>query len=179
MATILVGETTDITKNQVSFEQRERDLHEEAELQAQAQKRDKSSPFSRWTQFNNEHTKELMKLAIKYPSAHAVLYFLIDQMDNYNAVMCSHAVLEEVLGVSKSTIIRAINTLKDLGFIAVYRSGKANVYAINDTVFWKSWGNNRKYSKFPANIVLAQSEQIDFDELKCDKIKNVSLKSDT
>ena len=34
-----------------------------------------TSPFRKWTQLNNEHTKDLMTLAVKYPRAHAVLYF--------------------------------------------------------------------------------------------------------
>jgi len=100
-----------------------------------------------------------MWLAIKHPKAHAILYFLIDQMDEYNAVMCSYKVLEEVIGVGQATIARNIKVLKEHGFIVALKSGSSNVYAINDTIYWKSWGNNRKYSKFPANVVLALSEQ--------------------
>ena len=66
--------------------------------------------------------------------------------------------------------------------MAILKSGNANVYTINDKVYWKSWGNNRQYSKFPANVVLAMSEQdedhqISFDKLKSDKIKTVTLKN--
>jgi len=127
--------------------------------EAEERKRMKQSPFSRWTQFNNEHTRELMWLAMKHPKAHAVLYFLVDQMDIYNAVMCSYKVLQEVLETSKATVQRNIQVLKDNGFIAILKSGTSNVYAINDSVYWKSWGNNKRYSKFPANVVLALSEQ--------------------
>ena len=179
MSTLTVSEKPNLlSNNSLSFDERALQLKskEKAEI-----KREKQSPFSRWTQFNNEHTKELMILAIKHPKAHAILYFLVDQMDNYNACICSTAVMQEVLGVSRQTISKNIKVLKDLGFLVTLKSGNANVYTINDKVYWKSWGNNRQYSKFPANVVLAMSEQdedykINFADLKAEKIKTVSLK---
>ena len=166
----------------VTFDERTLQLEEEAEAEAKARKREKNSPFSRWTQFNLEHTKELMWLAVKYPKAHAILYFLVDQMDEHNAVMCSYQVLQEVLEISKPTITRSIKVLKDNGFIAILRSGTSNIYTINDKVYWKSWGNNKKYSKFPANIVLGMSEQDEdyqakFKDIKGEKIKSVAQKN--
>lgn len=129
-------------------------------MQTQKDKREyKNSPFKRWTQLNNEHTKELMQLALKYPKAHAILYFLVDQMDEYNAVICSIKVLEELLNVSRQTISKNIKILKEHGFIVILKSGASNVYVINDKVYWKSWGNNKKYSKFPANVILSFDEQ--------------------
>jgi DNA-binding transcriptional ArsR family regulator len=128
----------------------------------------------------------MMWLAMKHPRALAVLYFLVDQMDRYNAVMCSYKVLEEILDVSRQTISSAVQVLREHGFIAVLKSGSSNVYAVNDKVFWKSWGSNRQYSKFPANVILSLSEQeagyqkkIAFEklkELKNEKLKEVSLK---
>lgn len=169
-----------LDQNSISFDERMLQLKAQEQAEAAARKREKQSPFSRWTQFNNEHTKELMLLAIKYPKAHAILYFLVDQMDNYNACLCSYKVMQEVLGCGQATIARNIKTLKDLGFLAVLKSGNANVYTINDKVYWKSWSNNRKYSKFPANVVLAMSEQdedyqLSFADLKSEKVKTVTL----
>jgi DNA-binding transcriptional ArsR family regulator len=120
----------------------------------------------------------LIWLALKHPKAHAILLFLIDQMDNYNAVMCSYKVLEEVLNIGHATVARNIKVLKENGFIAVLKSGTSNVYAINDRIYWKSWGNNRKYSKFPANVVLTLSEQDveykkSFEDLEVMKHKEV------
>lgn len=179
MGTLRVSEKRNVLDPcSVTFEERTRQI----EVEAEARKREKNSPFSRWTQFNNEHTKELMMLAIKYPKAHAILYFLVDQMDSYNACICSYKVMQEVLACGQATIARNIKTLKDLGFLAILKSGNANVYTINDKVYWKSWGNNRQYSKFPANVVLAMSEQeeqyqISFDDLKSENVRTVTLKS--
>lgn len=182
MSTLTVSEKPNLlSNNSLSFDERALQLKSKEKAEMDAIKREKQSPFSRWTQFNNEHTKELMILAIKHPKAHAILYFLVDQMDNYNACICSTAVMQEVLGVSRQTISKNIKVLKDLGFLVTLKSGNTNVYTINDKVYWKSWGNNRQYSKFPANVVLAMSEQdedykINFADLKAEKIKTVSLK---
>ena len=167
--------------NAFTFEERARDLEMQAKAEQEAIRRAKNSPFSRWTQFNLEHTKELMWLALKAPKAHAILYFLVDQMDEYNAVLCSYQVLQEVLEVGQATIARNIKILKENGFVTVLKSGNANVYAINDSVYWKSWGNKKQYSKFPANIVLSLSEQeeeykVNLNNLKSDKIKIVNSK---
>ena len=182
MQTITVKDKSDILNtNNVTFNERNLQLEKQAKEEAEARKREKNSPFTRWTQFNLEHTKELMWLAIKHPKAHAILYFLVDQMDEYNAVMCSTKVLEEILGISRQTISKNITLLKENGFIAVLKSGTSNVYTINDKVYWKSWGNKKQYSKFPANVVLSMSEQeksaqIEFKNLGFTKIKEVTMK---
>ena len=49
-----------------------------------------------------------MTLAVKYPRAHAVLYFLVDQMDNKNAIIVSINTLAELMGVSRQTISNSI-----------------------------------------------------------------------
>jgi DNA-binding transcriptional ArsR family regulator len=168
----------------MTFDERAKDLEAIKKQEEAALKRDRNSPFSRWTQYNNERTKEMMWLALKHPKAHAILLFLVDQMDDKNAVMCSYKVLEEVLEVSKDTIRLNIKVLKDKGFLAVLKSGTSNVYAINDTIYWKSWGNNKRYSKFPANVILAESEQEEreitkstaFQNLETTKHKEVTVK---
>lgn len=146
-----------------------------------AAKAKKNSPFNRWTQFNLEHTEKMMWLQLNHPKSAAILSFLVDQMDEYNAVMCSSKVLEELLGISRQTISKYISILKENGYIAVVKSGASNVYTVNDSVYWKSWGNNRKYSKFPANVVLALSEQekdyqMKFSDLEQTKHKELSVK---
>ena len=179
MAQLNVSETANFFDPcSVTFEERKAQLDLEDEKEKERFKREKNSPFSRWTQFNNEHTKEIMWLTLKHPKAQAILFFLVDQMDCYNAVLCSNKVLQEILGVSRQTVSLSIKVLRENGFIAVLKSGTSNVYAINDSVYWKAYGNNKKYSKFPANIVLALSEQDEKEQAKIQsmKLKEVSLK---
>lgn len=173
-----MGKVNDVP---ISFNARNNELQCLDKKREQKNKREyKNSPFKRWTQLNNEHTKELMQLALKYPKAHAILYFLVDQMDEYNAVICSTKVLEEILNVSRQTISKNIRILKEHGFIVILKSGSSNVYVINDKVYWKSWSNNKRYSKFPANVVLAFDEQeADYKEnIKARKEKVITLSID-
>lgn len=160
MPTLTVAaEKNVLNPHSMSFSERAVDLERQRKLEEEQARREKNSYFSRWSQFNLEHTKELMWLALKHPKAHAILYFLVDQMDNYNAVVCSYKVLQEVLDIGQATVARNIKILKDNGFISIFKSGTSNVYTINDNIYWKSWGNKRRYSKFPANVVLSLDEQ--------------------
>ena len=182
MAVLNVGKERNIfDPNSVTFEEREKQLSQEAEKEQERLNRGKKSPYIRWTQYNNERTKELMWLGLNHPKARVILDFLVDQMDHYNAVMCSYQVLQELLSISKDTVRRNIKILKDNGFIAVLKSGVSNIYAINDSVYWKSWGNRKQYSKFPANVLLSLSEQeknyqIKFEDLKVMKHREITKK---
>lgn len=92
----------------------------------------------------------MITLAVKYPRAHAVLYFLVDQMDNKNAIIVSINTIAEIMGVSRQTISNAIKILKDANFIDIHKTGTSYVYSVNNSVFWKSYQKNREYAKFSA-----------------------------
>lgn len=154
-----VGAQTDLRHNQVSFEQRAAELEEQNRRIALEKKVEQSSPFSHFYQGNKSNARFLRSCLRENPKACELLLFLCEHMDQYNAVMCSHMVFQEVLGISRTTAFRCVNYLKDHGFIHVYKSGTSNVYVANDNLVWNSWGNNRKYCEFPANIVLSASEQ--------------------
>lgn len=181
MSTITVSSKKNVLHpNSKTFKERETELAKQKKAEEEAAKLAKNSPFSRWTQFNLEHTKDMMWLALKHPKAHAILLFLVDQMDNYNAVVCSYKVLQDVLDVGQATIARNVKILKENGFVSVLKSGTSNVYTINDSVYWKSWGNKRQYSKFPANVVLSldeqdeQYKQLTLADFETEKLKHLS-----
>jgi hypothetical protein len=178
---IKVSEKKDILDpDSVSFEERRKYLDKEEQKLESEKKREKQSPYSNWYQFNKDHTKEMIWLVTNHPKAQAILLFLLDQMDAYNAVMCSYQVFQDALGISKQTITRSIKILKDYGFIAIYKSGTSNVYVINDDLAWNSWGNNRKYCKFPASIVLSANENEEYlKQIQASKIKRISIKDKT
>lgn len=147
--------------NSVSFEERQEQLKEEQlqEEEEEQRKRDKKSPFNNFVQVNKDFYKAEDWLMAKSPIAYRIFKFLINNMDEYNAVICSYQVLQETFDVSKDTIRRSIKILKEKGYIGVLKSGTSNVYALNDKIVWNSWGTNYGYSKFPANIILSISEQ--------------------
>lgn len=152
-------EKVDVTKKECSFEERSKQIEKEIELEDEEYKRALRSNYKRWVQFNLEHSKELIQLASNKPKAYAILMYFIDACDKYNALMCSYAVLEELLGISKDTVRLAVNYLAEHNYIHIRKSGKSNIYCINPDLAWKSYGKNIVHCKFPAHLILTASEQ--------------------
>jgi hypothetical protein len=146
--------------NTISFAQRAEELDLEQQEQVEAKEHVKKSPFTHWTQYNNEHTRDMIWLAVNHPKAQALLFFLVDQMDQYNAVMCSYKVMEEILDISTDTIRRMIKVLREHEFITVLKSGTSNVYTINDKVFWKSWFKPQQRKPAPSGLAEPQSVDV-------------------
>lgn len=145
--------------NEVSFKQRLKDLKYQEQEEQKIIKNAHKSPFRAFYQINKEHSDEMQWLLDKNPKAFKVLLFLLNHMDKYNAVMCSYTVIQEALGIGRTTASMAVKLLKEHGFIAVMKSGSSNIYVVNNNLAWNSWGNNVQYCEFPANIILSGSEQ--------------------
>ena len=65
-------------------------------------------------------------------------------MDQENALIVSQETLSEYFGISKRTIIRQLNVLKEKGFIEIIKSGTANVYLVNANIAWTSYANKKR-----------------------------------
>jgi len=116
MPTISVGHERDVLDhNSRTYDEREEELKKIAKREAQARKREKNSPYGRFIQINCEQLGNLSILASKYPNASIIFFFLLREMDIYNAVICSYKVLQEALGMSRATVARAIKVLKLYG----------------------------------------------------------------
>ena len=98
-------------------------------------------------------------MALEAPASMALLVVFWDVMDRKNGAMCSHKALSEILGVSTSTIKRAIKTLKDRGFISVLKTGQENIYAVNHSIVWKNSGGKMWMSKFNVGVAITLNEQ--------------------
>lgn len=162
--------------NETSFEQRERDLREQERREQEELKQARKSPFRAFYQVNKEHSEDLMWLLNTNPNAYKILLFLFDHMDKYNAVMCSYQVIQEYFGISRATASRAVKTLKEHGFVHVCKSGTSNVYVTNPDLAWNSWGNNRQYCEFPANIILSASEQEERSKVFDKRVQTIQVK---
>lgn len=93
------------------------------------------------------------------PAAYRLFRFITQNMDNYNALMCSYKVFEESLGYKQSTIFRAVKLLKEKRFIQTVKSGTNNVYFVNKELYWHSYGTNYARAEFGAKIIVSASEQ--------------------
>lgn len=162
--------------NEVSFEQRARDLKAQEEQEQEELKRQRKSPFSRFYQINKDNSEYLRSCLKENPKALEVLFFIFDHMDKYNAVVCSYKVFQEALGISAKTVQRSIAYLKKHGFLYVYKTGTSNVYVANKDLVWNSWGNNVEYCEFPANIILSASEQEERVKTRDKRVQTVQLR---
>lgn len=182
MSNILVSNENDPIKNKVSFEQREKDLKEMDKREEETRKREKNSPFRSFVQVNKDTYKLEDQLMKENPLAYRIWRFLANNMDRYNAVIISQETLTELFEVSRTTIWRAIKVLDEGEYIKIYKSGTSNVYALNDNMVWNSWGSNKKYSKFSANVIISEEEQDDkikkeIEDLKIENHKEVKFKN--
>lgn len=121
----------------------------------------RKSPFTKWTQQNNDEEAQAARYWLMKQSsdAYCIMDFLASKMDNYNAVICSYRVMQEVFGYSQATIARAIKLLKEHKYIDVKKSGTSNIYMLNKHLYWNSWGTNYIYAEFDAKVIIAASEQ--------------------
>lgn len=162
--------------NDVSFKQRAIDLIAKEQEELEELKRQKKSPFARFYQVNKDNSEYLRSCLKENPKALQVLFFIFDHMDKYNAVVCSYKVFQDALDMGQATVARSIKYLKEHGFLYVYKTGSSNVYVANKDLVWNSWGNNREYCEFPANIVLTASEQEERSKIKDKRITTIEIK---
>lgn len=160
----------------MTFEQRQRDLDAQEKAEQEKREREKRSPYKDFAQMNLEHSKDWRILSRQNHVAAEILWFLIEHADRCNALVCSSKVLEEALNYSRTTIFRAVNFLRDTGFIDIKKSGNTNVFLINKEITWKSWGTNYEYAEFEAKIIIAESEQKKPAKVKNARMNVVSVK---
>ena len=181
MGEIRVSEERDIfNPNSVNFEERAIQIEKDKKREQEELRRKRSSPFKSFVQMNKKTYEMEDKLMQENPLAYRIWRFLANNMDDYNAVIVSQETLTELFEVSKTTIWRAIKVLKDGNYIKTYRTGGSNIYALNDNMVWNSWGDNKRYSKFNANVIISESEQTEeikkeLKDLKTEKHKEVKF----
>lgn len=140
---------------------RAKELEMAKEAEEKLERERKKSPYSKWTQVNSDDYAYNAEdwLIANSPNAYRILKFLVTNMDRQNAILCSYKVFQEKFGYSKATIERAIKVLKDKQYVKVVKSGTSNIYLINKTLYWNSWGSNYAYAEFGAKIIISASEQ--------------------
>ena len=174
MRGIIVTENPDHMKGEISFDERAKQIDEKEQQEEKERQLAKKSPYKDFCQNNNEYNTQRAKLILDCPPAGAIFQFLSGHMDHYNAVVCSYAVLQEALGISKASVQRGISYLKNEGYIDIAKSGTTNVYILNPNIVWNSWGTNFKYCEFPAKVILSETENKDF-AVKTKKNKTVVI----
>ena len=113
-------------------------------------------------QLYRDHIDDAAKLARDNGKAYDLFMLLVKHMDGTNALAVSNIALSELLQVTTRTVQRAVKYLKDNGWVCVLKSGTSNVYIVNPDVAWTSYGNQKQYCKFQANVLLSSSENAEY-----------------
>lgn len=113
-------------------------------------------------QLYRDHIDDVAKLARDNGKAYDLFMLLVKHMDGTNALAVSNIALSELLQVTTRTVQRAVKYLKDNGWVCALKSGTSNVYIVNPDVAWTSYGNQKQYCKFQANVLLSSSENAEY-----------------
>lgn len=108
------------------------------------------------------HIDDIAKLARENGKAYDLFMLLIKHMDGTNALCVSNKALQELLNCSKPTVCKAVNYLRENGWVCILKSGTSNVYIVNPEVAWTSYGNQKSYCQFQSNVLLSSSENAEY-----------------
>lgn len=128
-----------------------------------------------FVQVSRSHLEQMRKLTRKSPLAQEILLYLVENMGRTtNAVVCSYVTLQEITGMSRSSVANAIKLLKDDNWLEAVKVGSATAYAVNARVFWQAARNQKQYAIFQATIIASASEQpSDFREKAETSLKHI------
>lgn len=128
------------------------------------------SPHSEtWVQVPRKSMEAMGQLIGESPAAGQLLIAMTARMGHHNAIVASYATLMEITGLSRSTIARAVSTLKKRRFISIVQIGatkSAQAFVINDRVAWYGPRDGIRHSLFSAAVIGSSTDQPDMAELE-------------
>lgn len=119
-----------------------------------------------YVQLYRSSMKALRTLAIEAPMAHAVLYVLLERINDRNALIASNATLAKLTGKSRATITRALAELRKRNYIETLRAGNLTVIVVNKRVVWTTDTVLRtQMAVFDARVIISADEQTEPEKL--------------
>lgn len=140
---------------------RQQELEEQEQKEKDEQERAKKN--RNFVQLYRDNMPELRWLMAKSGIASSILFFILEHMDNRNALACSYAIFEDYFEVSRTTIYRAIKLLEENGFLNILKMGSSNVYVINTDVAWSSWDNQKQFAQFEGKMLVSKKDNKDYE----------------
>ena len=110
-------------------------------------------------QMYEDHIPLLRKIIREAPQAAEMLLWLMEHMDDRNALVISQQSLADALKCHRNTVTNHTRYLKEVKAIDTLKSGTTSVYLINKEIAWKDSAGNKKYAKFGATVYVSEDEQ--------------------
>ena len=115
---------------------------------------------AQFVQLYRSAMRAIRQLALEAPAAHAVLYVLLERMNQRNALIASISTLAKITGKSRATITRSLSELRKRNYIETLRAGNLSVIVVNSRVAWTtSTVLREKFAVFDAQVIISASEQ--------------------
>ncbi|MED2765484.1 replication protein [Bacillus thuringiensis] len=114
-------------------------------------------------QLYRDNMPELRWLMSHHHFASSLLLFILEHMDNRNALACSYSVFEDYFNKSRSTIYRGIKLLEENGFLNVLKMGTSNVCTVNEDLAWSDSNDKKKFAKYDGKILVSKKENKDYE----------------
>lgn len=153
--------TLELTREQLKKFQKLMDLQDQQEKeQEQKEEEDKNTNF---IQLYREHMPEVRWLMTNHQFASSLLFFILEHMDNKNALACSYSVFEDYFEKHKTTIYRNLKILEENGFIDILKMGTSNVYLVNQDLAWTNHNSKKKFAKYDGKILVSKKENKDYE----------------
>ena len=153
--------TLELTKDELIKFQKLMKIHDEEETELKKQEQDNKN--TNFIQLYRDHMPEMRWLMTNHQFASSLLFFILEHMDNRNALACSYLVFEDYFGKHKTTIYRNLKILQDNGFLDILKMGTSNVYIVNTDLAWTDKNNAKKYTKYDGKILISKKENKDYE----------------
>jgi len=153
--------TVELTPKQLQQLQKLIDLEENSQ-NSQKQQEEKKKNIN-FIQIYRDNMPELRWLMNTHTFASNLLFFILEHMDNKNALACSYSVFEDYFGKSRTTIYRGIKTLEENGFLDVLKMGTSNLYVVNENLAWTDANDKKKFAKYDGKILVSKKENKDYE----------------
>jgi hypothetical protein len=112
-----------------------------------------------FVQFYEDHFGLIRSMNLENHTAVNVLLWLVERMDNRNALVVSQQAIASALSLNRKTVERCVTYLRSKKAVTVLKSGNTNVYAVNAQIAWKDTADNKRYAHFDAKVYVSDFEQ--------------------
>lgn len=153
--------TVELTPEQLKQLQKLVEFEERDETKEKKQEERKKN--HNFIQLYRDNMPELRWLMSNHTFASSLLFFILEHMDNRNALACSYSVFEDYFRKSRSTVYRAIKLLEENGFLNVLKMGTSNVYVVNEDLAWSDSNDKKKFTKYDGKILVSKKENKDYE----------------
>lgn len=127
-----------------------------------------------WLQVDKRTNQDMMRLAMKHPTAMGVLVYLMGNMGRNNALAISQSALAKKTGATRSAINRAVGILAKHQFIELINVGNLCIYRVNTRVAWQG-NRGERFAHFTADVIAFEDEQTTPIESKPEPLKQVPV----